>query len=233
MGLHGENIKGKSAPATSSKLLSGHKGFSKFDKYFNYRCVISKLSNLEKSTRPDIAFATHQCARFCADPRQPHVDAVKWLGCYLRATQDKGMILNPKENSFNVYVDDDFAGNWNKEEASEESYTARSRHGYIIMYAGCPITWASQLQTEIALSSTESKFISLSMALQTTIPMMELVKELKAVGFKMCSTKPTVCCRVFEDNSGALEIAKFPKMRPRTKHINIKYHHFRDYVDRG
>ncbi len=62
--------------------------------------------------------------------------------------------------------------------------------------------------------------------------MMELVKELKTVGFKMCSTKPTVHCRVFEDNSGPLEIDKVPKMRPRTKHINIMYHHW-DYVDRG
>jgi len=43
------------------------------------------------------------------------------------------MILDAKGNSFDVYVDADFAGNWNKEEASEESYTARSRHGYIIM----------------------------------------------------------------------------------------------------
>jgi len=63
---------------------------------------------------------------------------------------------------------------------------------------------------------------------------MELVKELKAVGFNMCSNRPTVHCRVFEDNSGVLEITKDPKMRPRTKHINIKYHHFRNnFVDRG
>jgi len=71
------------------------------------------------------------------------------------------------------------------------------------------------------------------MALWTTIPMMELVKELKTVRFKMCSTKPTMHCRVSEDSSGALVISKVQKMRPRTKHINIKYHHFRDFVDRG
>jgi len=62
---------------------------------------------------------------------------------------------------------------------------------------------------------------------------MELVKELKLQGFNMVSTKPIVHCQVFEDNSGALEIAKVPKMCPCTKHINIKYHHFRDSVDRG
>ena len=125
------------------------------------------------------------------------------------------MILNPKGDSFDVYVDVDFAGNWNPDEASEHSYTARSRHGYIIMYAGCPITWASQLQTEIAMSSTESEFIGLSMALQTTIPLMELVKDLKLQGFNMVSTKFIVHCQVFEDNSGVLKIANVPTMHLR------------------
>jgi hypothetical protein len=43
--------------------------------------------------------------------------------------------------------------------------------------------------------------------------------------------KPKVKCTVFEDNSGALELAKAPKMHPRTKHVAIKYHHFRSKVD--
>jgi hypothetical protein len=34
-------------------------------------------------------------------------------------------------------------------------------------------------------------------------------------------------------NEGAIEIAKVPKMRPRTKHLNIKYHHFREEVKKG
>jgi hypothetical protein len=38
---------------------------------------------------------------------------------------------------------------------------------------------------------------------------------------------------VFEDNSGALEMAKTHKMRPITKHMNIKYHHFREAVQNG
>jgi hypothetical protein len=42
-----------------------------------------------------------------------------------------------------------------------------------------------------------------------------------------------VHCRVFEDNSGALELARIPKMRPRTKHLNVKYHHFREHVRKG
>jgi hypothetical protein len=44
---------------------------------------------------------------------------------------------------------------------------------------------------------------------------------------------PRVHCKAFEDNSGALKLARLPKLRPRTKHINIKYHHFCEHVQLG
>ena len=40
-------------------------------------------------------------------------------------------------------------------------------------------------------------------------------------------------CVVFEDNNGAIKLAKTPKMRPRTKHLSIKYHHFSSFVAKG
>jgi hypothetical protein len=83
------------------------------------------------------------------------------------------------------------------------------------------------------LSTTEAEFMALSAALRETIPLMELVKELQQNGYDFTATRPKVHCRVFEDNSGALEIASVPKMRPRTKFINVQYHHFRQYVDRN
>ena len=72
--------------------------------------------------------------------------------------------------------------------------------------------------------------MALSQSLREAILAMELIKELKSEGFPTLSTSPKIYCKAFEDNSGALEMAKFPKLRPRTKHINIFYHHFRDYV---
>lgn len=82
----------------------------------------------------------------------------------------------------------------------------------IILYAGCPILWALQLQTEVALSSTVSEFIGQLTTLHATIPIMELVKELKGQGFGMVSTQLMVHCQVFEDNNSALKITKVPKM---------------------
>lgn len=146
---------------------------------------------------------------------------------------DKGTILKPMpDKDLEVFVDASFCGDWDAKEAASDRDTARSRHGYIIRYAGCPLLWKSQLQTEIALSSTESEYTGLSYALRDAIPIMELLKELKGKGFPISSAQAQVHCRVFEDNSGALEMAKIHKYRPRTKHLNVRLHHFRDYVVR-
>jgi len=232
--LTDDDVKTKATPASSSKLLSRHTNSPEFDGSFHYRSVIGKLNYLDKATRPDISYAVHQCARFAANPKKEHGDALRWLGRYLKGTRDKGVIYHPVEGKhLEVYVDADFSGNWDPQEAASDRDTARSRHGYTIHYAGCPIIWKSQLQTEIALSSTESEYTGLSYALRDAIPLMELLKELKRKKFPIHTTQARVHCQVFEDNSGALETAKVHKYRPRTKHINVKLHHFRDYVARG
>lgn len=232
--MNNDNVKPRSTPAASSKLLTRHLESPKFDDSFNYRSIIGKLNYLEKATRSDISYTVHQCARFVSDPRKEHGDAVRWLGRYLKGTRDKGTILHPMPNrDLEVYVDASFCGDWDPKTAAEDRDTARSRHGYIINYAGCPLLWKSQLQTEIALSTTESEYTGLSYALRDAIPIMELLKELKRNGYPITTAKAKVHCKVFEDNSGALEMARTHKYRPRTKHLNIRLHHFRDYVERG
>ena len=130
-----------------------------------------------------------------------------------------------------MFVDADFAGNWSKEE-SQDRDTARSRHGFVILYEGCPILHKSQLQNEIALSSTESKYTRLSYTLREAIPIMRILTEMREYGYEITSTKAKIHCRVYEDNSGVLEMAQEYKYCPRTKFLNIKLHHFRDYMER-
>ena len=98
---------------------------------------------------------------------------------------------------------------------------------------GAPIVWKSQLQTEIALSSTESEYTGMSYTLREAIPIMNMLREMKKLGLNINSNIPVIKCRVFEDNSGVLEMALNHKFRPRTKHINIKLHHFCDYISNG
>jgi Reverse transcriptase (RNA-dependent DNA polymerase)/GAG-pre-integrase domain len=203
------------------------------DDEFHYRSVIGKLSYLEKCTRPDLAYAVHQCARFSAAPKVEHTKAVKLIGRYLLGTRTKGIVCRPTDEALGCYADAGFAGEWNPDTAEDDPVTARSRTGFIIMYAGCPLIWSSKLQTEIALSTTESEYISLSASLREVIPLQRLIEELRSAGIQLPSKQSKVYCKVFEDNSGAFEMARSPKMRPRTKHLNIKYHHFREEVDAG
>ena len=220
-------------PAAPTLLLQKFENSGPHDNSFHYRSVIGKLNYLEKSTRPDIAYAVHQCARFSSEPKIEHTKAVKLIGRYLKYTKDKGLICTPKEESLQCFADAGFAGDWDPTIAEHDNTTASSRSGHVILYAGCPLVWASKLQTEIALSTTESEYISLSTALREIIPLMRLIRELQSVGFNLPCKTPEVHCHAFEDNSGALEMARSPKMRPRTKHLNIKYHHFRDAVEAG
>lgn len=229
-----DNVKTKSTPAMASKILTRDSDGATFDGSFHYRSIIGKLNYLEKGTRSDISYITHQCARFTDCPKESHAKAIRWLARYLKGTRDKGLIIKPEEGKgLELFVDADFSGNWDPKEAGSDRDTARSRHGYIVRYEGVPLIWKSQLQSEIALSSTESEYIGISYALREVIPIMEVLKEMKSLKFPIGTTTPKVKCKVFEDNSGALEMAKIHKYRPRTKHLNVKLHHFRDYVNRG
>ena len=82
----------------------------------------------------------------------------------------------------------------------------------------------------MALSTTESEYISLSQATRTVLFLIELFKEIKNQGFDFVFPTTRVFATCFEDNAGCLELARAPKLRPRTKHIAVKYHHFRSHV---
>ncbi len=62
---------------------------------------------------------------------------------------------------------------------------------------------------------------------------MELIQEMKDHHIPVICTKPYVYCKVFEDNSEALELARLPQLCPRKKHTNVCYHHFREHVRKG
>ncbi len=148
-------------------------------------------------------------------------------------TKDKGLIMKPNHEGMECWVDAAHASEWNNKTASDDSSSARSRMGYIITYAGCPMHWTSKMQTEIALSTTEAEYIALSQSMREVLPIIWLLEEARQFGIPVLNAKPKVHCKVFEDNAGAIEIATVPKMRPRSKHLNIKYHHFREEVRKG
>ena len=217
-------------PASDTQLLDRNpQGKSRIQDW-NYRSVVGSLSYLQAMVRPDLTMAVQQCARFCNDPQCAHEEALKRICHYLMKTKDHGLILKPDpKRGLECYVDADWAGSW-MDRSSNDPLSAHSRTGFVIMYAGCPILWASKLQTLIALSTTEAEYIALSTALREVIAIMNLLNEVKARGFAIHPSVPQVVCKVFEDNRSCIEIATNHRTRPRTKHLSVRLHHFRSHV---
>ena len=67
--------------------------------------------------------------------------------------------------------------------------------------------------------------------MRDVIYFINLIQEIQDFGVKLPQTPtPKITCRVFEDNVGALELANAHKLRPRTKHLSVQLHHFRQHV---
>ncbi len=209
---------------------------------WNYRSVIGKLNFLAQNTRPDISFAVHQCTRFCQAPTALHEMAVKRIIRYLLFTKDKGLILHPSK-SFNLdmYVDADFAGMWHQQHSALRN-NVLSRTGYIITFCGCPIHWVSKLQTEIALSTTESEYIALSMATRELLPLRRLLQEIHYSSlinlpsnniFNVTKTPILTATQIFKDNEACIVLAHNKSSKVCTKHIALKWHHFKDQIRQG
>jgi Reverse transcriptase (RNA-dependent DNA polymerase) len=171
--------KGAVTPAFSTTILNNGQGKPRHNADWSYRRLIGKLNFIAASCRPEVSCAVHQAARFSQDPRVNHSEAVKQIARYLKDSFNEGITFKPTDHSFKVWADADFGGLWDKGIARDSPVTAKSRTGYLITYADCPIMWASQLQTEYALSTTEAEYIALSTALCNVIPLICLVKEIR------------------------------------------------------
>lgn len=219
-------------PASSTPLGSDVNG-ENFNETWGYSSVVGMLNYLANNTRPDISYATHQCARFTHNPKKSHGMAVKHIIRYLSGTKDKGIIMTPSNNfSVDCYVDADFAGLYGHEDC-QNPVSVKSRTGYVLLLADCPLLWVSKLQTMIAVSTMEAEYIALSQAMRDIIPMRRLAKLACDTIFGPGKYDARIFSKVFEDNTGALQLARAPRMTPRTKHYGIKYHFFHEHVSIG
>ena len=227
-----ENCNKTATPASTIPLGSFPDSPAHDPELWNYASVIGMLLYLAGNTRPDLSYAVHQAARFSHDPKKEHGEAVKRIGRYIKGTTDEGIHLKAGSKlTMDAYADASFAGLWNVENA-EDPISVKSRTGYVITLAGCPLTWKSKLQSLIAVSTMEAEYIALSHCMRELIPLRRLLKEVGKV-FNVSEGDLVMHSVVFEDNTGALQLAKVPKMTPRSKHIALRYHYFRKEVVDG
>jgi hypothetical protein len=231
VGINPADTNSRDTPATLPLLHKDLEGIER-KLQWNYRSIIGMMNYLSGSTRPDISMAVHQAARFSNCPMLTHEKGVMRISRYLIATRDRGIVFRPDMmKGLELYVDADFAGNWKKAD-KDSPENCLSRTGYIFKYNNCPIVWKSQLQTEICLSSAEAEYVAMSQALRQTLPLIHILKEFNCVFPEVAYSTPTFNCKVFEDNTACISIADSDKFTPRTKHIALKYHWFKEYAKR-
>ena len=115
-------------------------------------------------------------------PNRSHEEALKRIGRYLKATRDRGLILNPicdKDGNIDVlqindYPDADFAGMYGYEDNADPA-SVKSRTGFVITVANCPVLWVSKLQTKTALSTMEVEIVALAHSYRELFPIMDIV----------------------------------------------------------
>jgi len=128
-------------------LTSQSRGFTIWSKLVSLSISSWNTKLSRKSSRPDISYVVHQCARFSYDPKITHGHAIIYLVKYLHGTMDKWILFHPNDD-YNLYchVDADFCGSWFKLTAMHDASTAKSRTSFVITYANCPVSWSSKFK---------------------------------------------------------------------------------------
>ena len=194
--------------------------------------MVGMLLYLATNTRPDIAFAVSQVARFNSAPKQSHAAAVKMIVRYLKGTTTKGNIFKATGTyKVDCHVDGDFAG-LHERDPQEMPTSARSRTGYIMFFGGCPLLWKSKLQTETALSTFHVEYVALAATMRQLIVVQRVLQDLVAC-LSLKPKQPKIHATVHEDNASAHARANNQRLSDRSKSLNTKYHFFWEWINDG
>ena len=153
-----QNCKPASTPFAPDTHLTGDDCCNRADpknksQIKHYQQLVGALLYLSGGTRPDIAYAVNQLAKFMSNPGPSHVVAAKRVLRYLAGITRWGVRYQrqPAESANLLwgYVDSDHAGN---------PEDRRSVTGFLLYLNGGPIAWVSKRQPCVSLSSSEAEY---------------------------------------------------------------------------
>ncbi|WZZ85883.1 hypothetical protein YC2023_114462 [Brassica napus] len=166
-------------------------------------------------TRPDIAFSVGILSRYMHSPRTSHGNALKQVLRYLKGTLGYGLsfklggskkLIGYSDSSHNTDPDD-----------------GRSTTRHLFCLGETPITWCSQKQDTVALSSCESEFMAATEAAKQAVWLQYLISEI--------TNRKIEKTLIRADNKSAIALAKNPVFHRRSKHIHKRFHFIREKVE--
>lgn len=182
-----------------------------------FRSLIGGLRYLVH-TRPDISFVVGSISRFMEKPTQLHLNAVKRVLRYVRGTLEYGLryARGSGNHMLTGFSDSDYASSCGDR---------RSTSGMAFYLSENLITWISQKQRCVALSTCEAEFMAATAAVCQGIWLKKLLSHIT-------DTTPGPV-NLYIDNKSAIDLAKNPVFHGRSKHIDVRYHFIRECVERG
>ncbi|XP_073121017.1 secreted RxLR effector protein 161-like [Henckelia pumila] len=183
-----------------------------------YSNAVGSIMYLIISTRSDITYGLSLVSRFMSKPSRDHWKAVQWLLRYLKGTSK--LTLQYSRSMSNTcavtgFCDSDYAADLDKR---------RSISGYVFTVGGNVVCWKSNLQSVVALSTTEAEYISLTEAVKEGLWITGFVNEMGL------EHKGVI---IFCDSESAIHLSKNSVFHERTKHIDVRLHFVRDIISRG
>lgn len=203
-------------PMEQKLVLDKDEGGQKVDAT-EYRSIVGSLRYLTH-TRPDIAYVVGVVSRFMEAPTVKHHQAVKHILRYVKGTVNHGLVYVRSEDKKTIvgYTDSDLAG---------DVVDRRSTGGMCFYLNGSLISWASQKQRVIALSSCEAEYMAATTAACQSIWLRGLLREISA--------QEIGAVVLHVDNKSAIELMKNPVLHGRSKHIDVRFHFIRECIERG
>ena len=171
-----------------------------------YQSMVGSLLHAARATHSDIAHAVEMVSKFNAAPMQAHLTAVKRIFRYLKGTIELKLQYRSTDEKILGYSDAD----WVSDLDDRHSAT-----GNVFTMSGGAVTWLSQKQATVALSTAEAEYIALGSATQKAIWLHQLLTDLRI------DTKGAI--EILEDNQSAIAMAKNSIGHRRTKHIDTKH----------
>uniref|UniRef100_A0A7N2MUY1 Retrovirus-related Pol polyprotein from transposon TNT 1-94 n=1 Tax=Quercus lobata TaxID=97700 RepID=A0A7N2MUY1_QUELO len=178
-----------------------------------YASAIGSLMYAMVCTRPDIAHAVGVVSRFMSRPGKQYWEAVKWILRYLKVSSDTCLCFTGASLKLQGYVDADFAGDID---------SRKSTTGFVFTLGGTAISWASNLQKIVTLSSTETEYVAATEAGKEMIWLHGFLNELG---------KKQEMGILHSDSQSAIFLAKNSVFHSKSKHIQTKYHFIRYLVE--
>jgi hypothetical protein len=181
-----------------------------------YKSLVGSLLYLT-TTRPDIMYAASLVSRFMESPKDSHWKMEKQILRYVAGTINFGLWYTKSDsNQLFGYTDSDFVGSLDDR---------KNTSGYVFQLGTNLISWASQKQPIVSISSAEAEYVVVTSASCQAVWLRRILTDMSHT-----ENDPTP---IFCDNTSTIALSKNHVFHKKSKHIDTHFHFIRELVNNG